>query len=147
MIQVFTRRRNIDSKVCTSRFDCFNFEFHSRAAATFATISARSCRSPWSKPRPLSGYSGREMLAVRLSHFDPQRTSGRGEAHGSRLSSPSEHRSASGPRFRTLARFSLATMACTVYPAPSGPRLQRLLFQKDNGKAAAAIDAALGRRP
>ena len=42
MIQVFTRRRNIDSTVCTFRFDCFKFEFHSGAAATFATISAIS---------------------------------------------------------------------------------------------------------
>jgi hypothetical protein len=28
-------------------------------------------------------------------------------------------------RFRTLARFALATMACTVYPAPNGPRLHK----------------------
>jgi len=30
--------------VCTFRFDCFKFEFHSGAAATFATISARTGR-------------------------------------------------------------------------------------------------------
>jgi hypothetical protein len=42
MIQVFTRPRNIDSKVRTPRFDCFKFEFHSGAVATFATISALS---------------------------------------------------------------------------------------------------------
>jgi hypothetical protein len=32
LIQVFTRRRNIDSTVRTFRFDCFKFEFHSGAA-------------------------------------------------------------------------------------------------------------------
>jgi len=42
LIQVFTRTRNIDSRVRTSRFDCFKFEFHSGAAATFATVSALS---------------------------------------------------------------------------------------------------------
>jgi hypothetical protein len=30
--------------VCTFRFDCFKFEFHSGAAATFATISAKTGR-------------------------------------------------------------------------------------------------------
>jgi hypothetical protein len=39
LIQVFTRTRNTDSKVRTSRFVSFKFEFHSSAAATFATIS------------------------------------------------------------------------------------------------------------
>ena len=37
-------------------------------------VLARSCRSPRSKLRPLLRYSGREMLAVRLSHFDPLRS-------------------------------------------------------------------------
>ncbi len=32
--------RNIDSKIRTSRFDCFKFLFHSVRSATFATISA-----------------------------------------------------------------------------------------------------------
>jgi hypothetical protein len=40
LIQAFTRTRNVDSKVRTTRFDCFKFEFHNGASATFATISA-----------------------------------------------------------------------------------------------------------
>jgi hypothetical protein len=42
LIQVFARTRNIDSKVRTPRFDCFKFEFHGDASATFATVSERS---------------------------------------------------------------------------------------------------------
>ena len=48
----------------------------SGSGVTTRPFLARSCRSPRSKLRPLSGYSGREMLAVRLSHFDPKRPIG-----------------------------------------------------------------------
>src|SRR5262245_44630810 len=41
------RTRNIDSKVRAPRFDCFKFEFHGEASATFATVSAISgCEQP-----------------------------------------------------------------------------------------------------
>jgi hypothetical protein len=39
-MQVFTGTRNIDPKVRTPRFDCFKFEFHGGASATFATVLA-----------------------------------------------------------------------------------------------------------
>jgi hypothetical protein len=45
LIQVFTRTRNTDPKVRTSRFVSFKFKFHSSAAATFATLSANNRHS------------------------------------------------------------------------------------------------------
>jgi hypothetical protein len=64
LIQVLTRTRNNDSKVRTPRFDCFKFEFHSGASATFATISARK----------------RHMRRRKEHHFDPLVGAGDDEA-------------------------------------------------------------------
>jgi hypothetical protein len=54
LIQVFTRTRNIDSKVRAPRFDCFKFEFHSICSVTFATQSANKRHMQRSK---IAGYS------------------------------------------------------------------------------------------
>jgi hypothetical protein len=66
LIQVFTRRRNIDSRVRTSQFDCFKFEFHGGAAATFTTVSALGPR----EVSDLSPRSGPKRTLIRSQHRD-----------------------------------------------------------------------------
>jgi hypothetical protein len=56
--------RNIDSKVRTPRFDCFKFEFHSGAAATFATVSANASTAA-------NDHPGAAMMLSPDSTFGP----------------------------------------------------------------------------
>src|SRR5437016_5613434 len=45
LIQDQASMRNVDSRIHSLRFDCCVFLFYSFSAVTFATKSARSCRS------------------------------------------------------------------------------------------------------
>jgi hypothetical protein len=54
LIQILTRTRNTDSKMRMPRFNCFKFEFHSDASATFATQSAINGLMHRSKPPRLA---------------------------------------------------------------------------------------------
>src|SRR5262249_22073031 len=75
LIQDRARTSNNDSKEPTLRFDCYKFLFHRACLATFATQSALSGYAVASVDVCFRGQSGRDMLVLSLSAYDPWRSS------------------------------------------------------------------------